>query len=251
MELNLKDKKVLISGATGGIASSLINSYLEEGAILYLVGRNIETLNKLKKISNERIKLLKYDCTVDVEVKALAADLKKSRVNLDCVISNIGDGVGSQVPLSKKNLWDKSWNINFESALNVARHLTPILRGDDANMIMISSIAGINYLGAPTEYSIAKSSLVTLCKNLSHKLAPEIRVNVVAPGNIIFKNGSWDKKLKKDKKSINRIIKDKVPLQRFGKPEEVASLVTFISSKKAQFITGAVLVVDGGQTVNF
>ena len=116
---------------------------------------------------------------------------------------------------------------------------------------MISSIAGINYLGAPTDYSIAKSSLITLCKNLSYKLSPQIRVNVVAPGNIIFENGSWDKKLKEDMESINAIIKNNVPLQRFGKPEEVASLVTFVSSEKAQFITGSVLVVDGGQTVNF
>ena len=96
-----------------------------------------------------------------------------------------------------------------------------------------------------------KLSLKTLCKNLSHKLSPQIRVNVVAPGNIIFEGGSWDKKFKEDMESINTIIKNKVPLQRFGKPEEVASLVTFVSSEKAQFITGSVLVIDGGQTVNF
>ena len=251
MELNLKDKKILISGATGGIGSSLVSSYLHEGAILYLVGRDITSLNKLKKISNKRIILLNYNCTIDSEVKSLADELKKSKVSLDCIISNIGDGTGSQAPLSEKNVWDKSWSINFESALNVARYLTPLLKGDDANIVMISSIAGINYLGAPTDYSIAKSSLITLCKNLSYKLSPQIRVNVVAPGNIIFENGSWDKKLKEDMESINAIIKNKVPLQRFGKPEEVASLVTFVSSEKAQFITGSVLVVDGGQTVNF
>lgn len=250
MELNLKGKKILISGATGGIGTSLVNSFLDEGALLYLLGRDINALNKLKKISDQRIKVFDCNSTVDSEVKALAQKLKRSKVVLDCVISNIGNGAGSQKTFPKKDLWDKSWNVNFESALNVTRHLNSLLGGDDPNIIMISSIAGINFLGAPTDYSIAKSSLITLCKNLSHKLAPKIRVNVVAPGNIIFKNGSWDKKLKRDKKTVNKILKEKVPLKRFGKPEEVASLVTFISSQQAKFITGSVLVVDGGQTVN-
>lgn len=251
MDLKLKGKKILISGATGGIGTSLVNSFLDEGAFLYLVGRDINALNKLKKISDQRIKVFNCNFTIDNDAKVLAQKLKKSKVILDCIISNIGDGSGSKETFPRKTLWDKSWNINFQSALNTSRYFHSLLGGKDPNIIMISSIAGINYLGAPTDYSIAKSSVITLCKNLSHKLAPKIRVNVVAPGNIIFKNSPWEKKLNKDKKSVNKILKEKVPLKRFGQPEEVASVVTFISSEQAKFVTGSVLVVDGGQTVNF
>ena len=99
------------------------------------------------------------------------------------------------------------------------------------------------------EYSVAKSSLVALTKNIAHKLNGKIRVNAIAPGNIIFKGGAWDKKINRDKKIALR-VKDKVPLKRFGRPEEVGNLCVFLSSNKSSFINGAVIVIDGGQTVS-
>ena len=114
--------------------------------------------------------------------------------------------------------------------------------------MFVSSIAGLEYIGAPVSYSVSKSALISFSKNLSKKLAPEIRVNVVVPGNIFFKNGTWDKKIKANPDFVENLLKNNVPLKRFGTPEEVAELVYFINSEKASFITGSCIVIDGGQT---
>ena len=78
-----------------------------------------------------------------------------------------------------------------------------------------------------------------------------IRINSIAPGNIIFKNGIWEEKLNKNPKLINAMLEEKVPLKRFGSPEEIANVAVFLSSPKASFISGACINVDGGQTVSY
>ena len=84
---------------------------------------------------------------------------------------------------------------------------------------------------------------------MARKLAPMIRVNVIAPGNVYFEGGSWDEKIKKDKNRIDEIIELTVPMNRFADPTEIADAALFLCSNRAKFITGTTLVVDGGQTV--
>jgi 3-oxoacyl-[acyl-carrier protein] reductase len=118
-------------------------------------------------------------------------------------------------------------------------------------LLFVSSIAGLQVTGAPTDYSVAKAALVMLSKQLSHKFAPNIRVNCIAPGNIYFPGGRWEELLKSDPVTTETMLKTKVPLNRFGTPEEVANAVVFLSSDSASFITGSCLTVDGGQTSAF
>jgi NAD(P)-dependent dehydrogenase (short-subunit alcohol dehydrogenase family) len=162
----------------------------------------------------------------------------------------VGNGFGTQDSIQTEEEWSKSWNNNFISALNTVRVFKPLLNKSESSIIFISSIAGIEYLGAPTSYSTAKSALNTLSKNLSHRFAPNTRVNVVAPGNILIPNGTWDLKQKENPIMIQKMLNEKVPLNRFGLPKEVSDLVLFLSSKKASFITGSCFVIDGGQTNN-
>ena len=84
---------------------------------------------------------------------------------------------------------------------------------------------------------------------MSRKLANKVRVNVIAPGNIFFDGGSWDEKNKEDSNKVKQIIKQTVPMNRFGTPEEVANAAVFLCSERSSFITGSVLTIDGGQTV--
>jgi len=108
---------------------------------------------------------------------------------------------------------------------------------------------GLESTSAPLPYSAAKAALVNYGKNLARQVGPSnVRVNCVAPGNILFPGGSWDRHLSERRDEVLHLINVEVPLQRFGRPEEIADLIVFLSSDRAAFITGACIVADGGQT---
>jgi 3-oxoacyl-[acyl-carrier protein] reductase len=150
--------------------------------------------------------------------------------------------------LPEDEQWQKTWNSNFESALQTARIFLPMLEKSKGVLLFVSSIAGIEAFGAPTDYSTAKTAIIALAKNMARKLAPTVRVNVIAPGNVFFDGGSWDEKIQQDKERLDEIIKSTVPMNRFATPQEIADSAVFLCSDRASFITGATLVIDGGQT---
>ena len=116
-------------------------------------------------------------------------------------------------------------------------------------ILCISSIAGVEYLPAPTSYSVAKSALNAYVKSISFPLAKDkIRINSVSPGNIYFEGSVWSKKMEKSPDLVKSMLKDNVPLEKFGTPEDVANLVVWLSSDLSNFVTGSVMTSDGGQT---
>ena len=112
------------------------------------------------------------------------------------MVLNIGDGKSNNKVITSKSHWEKVWDVNFNSSLYPIRQFLPLMK-KNSSIIFISSIAGVKTIGAPTDYSVAKASIIALAQNLALKLAPNIRVNCVAPGNILFKGGSWENKIKK------------------------------------------------------
>jgi 3-oxoacyl-[acyl-carrier protein] reductase len=116
-------------------------------------------------------------------------------------------------------------------------------------IVFVNSIVAVESTPAPLAYSSAKAALLNYTKNLARQVAADgIRVNTVAPGNIFFDGGSWDKHLQARRDEVLGYIASEVPMQRFGKPEEIADAVAFLASARASFVTGACLVADGGQT---
>jgi len=149
-----------------------------------------------------------------------------------------------------KSSGKKTWNSNFESALKTARTFLPMLERSKGCLLFISSIAGVEAFGAPTDYSTAKTAIIALAKNMARKLAFNgVRVNVIAPGNVFFKGGTWHDKIRKNENHVSKIIKSTVPMNRFATPQEIADSAVFLCSDRASFITGITLVIDGGQTV--
>jgi 3-oxoacyl-[acyl-carrier protein] reductase len=117
------------------------------------------------------------------------------------------------------------------------------------SILYIASIAAIEASPAPLPYSAAKAALVNYSKNLARQLGPQnVRVNSIAPGNILFPGGSWDKRLSSSPDFVKAMLQSEVPQQRFGSPEEIASLAVYLCSPQAAFSTGTCYVVDGGQT---
>ena len=253
MDLNLSGKKVLVTGASQGIGSATVSRFLKEGADVVMVSRGFKRLNIVadefkKKFGNARVISCACDCTNESDLASLKQLIEEKWGGIDIVVANVGDGRSVDDVIPSNDQWEKTWNSNFESALYTARTFLPMLEASKGNLLFISSIAGIEAFGAPVTYSTAKAAVIALAKNIARKLS-DVRVNVISPGNVYFKGGSWDEKIKHDKNRIDNIIKKAVPMNRFASPEEIVDSVVFLCSDRASFITGSNLVVDGGQTV--
>ena len=132
--------------------------------------------------------------------------------------------------------------------MELVRLVVPVIEKSGGSIVFISSIAGLEEIGAPLPYAAAKAALTASVKGLADDLAPlKIRINAVAPGNILFSGGRWEEMIKADL-ALEQQVLSQVPLRRFGTPKEIAATVVFLASEKSSFTTGACLVVDGGQT---
>lgn len=254
MDLELVNKRVLIAGASRGIGYAMAEAFLREGARVVMLARDPGKLNEsaeqLRQIyGKDYVLTFSVDCADATAWPKVIAGIESAWSGLDVVIANVGDGRGPQDALPNADRFATAWRANFTTAEETARATLPMLEASSGCLLFVSSIAGLEAIGAPTDYSVAKSALIALTKQMARHLAPRIRVNCLAPGNVHFHGGSWDEKIKADPQRVEALIQVTVPMQRFGTPAEMADAALFLCSARAAFITGACLVVDGGQTV--
>lgn len=256
MELGLNSKLILVTGATSGIGKAVAELVCRENGRVIILARDEEKLKAtqeslIKENKYSKIEIVSADCS-DLEI--LTEQVKLIRENcgeLDGLVVNIGDGRSLDDPIPPVEHWSKTWKANFDTALNSARVFIPLINPNKGSIIFVSSIAGSEAIGAPTDYSTAKAAVIAFAKNLSAKLAPNIRVNTVLPGNVLTAGGTWESRLAENPAEVHRMLNEKVPLRRLASPEEIADSIIFLLSDRSGFTTGAVLRVDGGQSVGF
>ena len=254
MDLGLTGKRVLIGGASRGIGFAMARAFLREGARVALLARNSDNLAEAcaqlgSEHGKEKVLAYPIDCAEESAWPPLLANIRSAWKGVDVVVANVGDGRGPQDALPDAARFALAWRTNFATAEVTARATLALLQESGGCLLFISSIAGLEAVGAPTDYSVAKSALVALTKQMARRLAPGVRVCCIAPGNVLSPGGSWDEKNQADPQGVKRLIESTVPMKRFGDPEEIADAALFLCSERARFITGACLVVDGGQTV--
>jgi 3-oxoacyl-[acyl-carrier protein] reductase len=149
--------------------------------------------------------------------------------------------------------WDRLINANLSGPARLARTVARdmAIRGKGV-ILFIGSICGHEILGAPIAYNAGKTALRAVTKTMARELGPSgVRVNMISPGNVIFEGGRWERKRAANAGQIEQMLNAVVPLRRFGTPRDIAAAALFLCSQDAAFITGADLVVDGGQTASF
>ena len=259
MDLHLTDQVAFIAGSSRGIGRAIATTLLAEGARIVLTGRDpdslTETHNQLATTPDLHHRILSISGNfADPDTIENAFNLTVSRFGqIDHLIANLGTGSGKPGWQQDESEWIRLFDANFFASVRLAQavipHLNAAAERSAPSILFISSIVAVEATPAPLPYSAAKAALNNYSKNLARQLAPErIRVNTVCPGNILFPGGSWERHLINRKEAVEQMLGTEVPQNRFGTPEEIASLVAFLCSSQAAFATGSTYVMDGGQT---
>ena len=254
MNLNLTNKTFIISGSSKGIGLKIAEILLVGGANILITGRNKNRLrkeyNRLNSKFGSKVYYLSGNIIVYSTLQKMKKIIKKKWKKLDGIVANAGlvKNKNTYFSSEKDFLWFQKHN--FMTSFRFVNYFINEIKKNKGSVVFISSIASIKDLGAPLGYASSKLSLNFYSKFLAKKYAKfSVRVNNVLPGNIIYEGGNWDKKRRKNPKKIENFIKQNVPLERFGNSEEIANIVAFLLSSKSSFITGAEIIVDGGQTI--
>jgi 3-oxoacyl-[acyl-carrier protein] reductase len=247
MNLELAGKAALVSGASRGIGLAIARTLHAEGCNLALAARGPEGLAQAAQEFSGRVSVHAGNASDATVARVLAEDAAGRWGGLDILVCNAGSGQSVPPGTETDAEWRRVLEANLFSALNIIAAARPHMRKGGA-IVCISSICGLAALGAPVTYSAAKAALNAAVKGLSRPLAGEgLRINAVAPGNILFPEGSWARKLAEDRAAVDAMLARDVAMARLGTPEEIADLVVFLASPRASFITGTVYVADGGQ----
>jgi 3-oxoacyl-[acyl-carrier protein] reductase len=263
MDLGLDGKIAVVTGSSRGLGLASAKALAAEGCYVTLCGRTEATLQEAAATvaragstgqgpSHERVLAVAADVSTESGVRAVIERTVETFGGIDVLINNVGLARGGGLLETSDADWQEAIDQTLMPAIRASRLAVPQMqrRGGGA-IVMIASIFG-REAGGRMSYNAVKAAEISLAKSLAQQLAPfNIRVNSVSPGSILFEGGSWWKRQQADPEGIAAFIRQELPFGRFGTPEEVGSVVAFLASPRASWISGTSIVVDGCQSRAF
>ena len=251
MDLELDGVRAVVTGGSRGIGLGIARGLAREGAALGLIARNPQGLDaaaaELREYAGPVVTVA-ADVTDFAALGAAVDAIAEQLGGLDRIVANAGGTVGGNLLESDPNDFVATFTLNAGHAAALTKAAVPYLRqSSGAAVVFVASVTGIR--PAPrTAYAAAKAAEIHLASTLAQELAPlGIRVNAVSPGSILFEGGSWGRYESNDPTGFDRFVLEEFPLGRLGRIEEVADVVAFLLSDRASWMSGANVVVDGGQ----
>ena len=240
--INLENKNIILTGATGGIGNSIVDTLISQKAKLLVTGTNEKKLEELKK-KHKNLITLKQDISIHNELENF---IDKCNAELgdriDVLINNAGITKDNLTIRMDKNDWDKVINVNLTSTFLLSKYtIKKMLKKKSGKIINITSVVGFTGNLGQANYSASKGGVSSMSKSLSLEYAKKnITINCIAPG---FINTAMTEKINEEFKNQ---LKSKIPLDRFGTPQDIANCTAFLCSELSNYITGETIHVNGG-----
>ena len=239
--INFKNKKILITGASGGIGNELVKKFISlEGNVL-ATGTKIEKLEDLKKrFSN--INILKFDISNHSKIEEFIENVSSQLGGLDVLVNNAGINMDNLSLRMKDEEWKKVIDVNLGSTFFLCKHaIKKMLKNKYGRIVNITSIVGHTGNLGQSNYAASKSGIIGMSKSLAIEYAKKnITINCVSPGFI--QSNMTDRIVE----SIKLVLTSRIPMAKLGTGEDVSNSVAFLSSDAASYITGETIHVNGG-----
>ena len=239
--INFKNKKILVTGASGGIGSEIVKKFVSLGGDVLGTGTKAEKLDLIKK-QYQSIKVKKFDISEHSRIEEFIDDVVLELGGLDVLINNAGTNVDNLSLRMKEEEWKKVIDINLTSTFLLTKHaIKKMLRNKFGRVVNITSVVGHTGNLGQSNYAAAKSGITGMSKSLALEYAKKnITINCVSPGFIVS-----DMTMNIAEK-VRLYLTSRIPMGKLGTGEDVSNCVAFLSSDQASYITGETLHVNGG-----